>query len=416
MIPLTKPTFNNKELKAVKETLDSGWVTQGPRVRAFEDAFADYVEAQHACAVSNCTSSLQIALLTVGVKPGDIVITVSHSFIATANSIRWCGAEPFFIDIESATYNMDPKILEQFLTHECEIKNGYVYYKNVDNLSAEASPFQNFHKNSTGRIAAIMPVHQVGMPCDIEQIVRIARKFNVPVVEDAACAIGSEIQTADGRWEKIGKPHGDIACFSFHPRKIITTGEGGMLTTNNTDYDHMFRLLRHQGMDTSDLKRSKAKKIIFEKYVLTAFNYRMTDIQAAIGLAQLKKLPSILKKRRKIAALYAKELQSLDFLEIPKMAENVETNWQSYVVRIQGNNPSNRNAIMQQLLDKGIASRPGIMNSHQELPYRSNVWKLPESEKARDAAMLLPLFPSMTKSQLKTVVSVLKSFDQGIKT
>ena len=179
----------------------SGWVTQGPEVAAFEREFAEYVGAPHACAVSNCTTALHLALLAVGVGAGDEVITVSHSFIATANAIRYCGATPVFVDIEPGTLNMDPALIEPAITE---------------------------------RTKAILCVHQLGMPCDLARIVEIGRRRGIPVIEDAACAIGSEILW-NGRWEKIGKPHGDIACFSFHPRKVITTGDGGMLTTANPE-------------------------------------------------------------------------------------------------------------------------------------------------------------------------------------
>src|SRR5512144_2255064 len=188
MIPITKPTLGEEEIAATANVLQSGWVSQGPYVAQFEQAFAAYVGAAHACAVSSCTTALQLALLTVGVKPGDEVITVSHSFIATANSIRYCGAIPVFVDICPETYNLDPALLDAVIT---------------------------------ARTRAILCVHQVGMPCDLASILAIAGGHGLPVIEDAACAIGSEIRIGP-QWERIGKPHGDIACFSFHPRKIIT--------------------------------------------------------------------------------------------------------------------------------------------------------------------------------------------------
>ena len=218
----------------------SGWVTQGPKVTAFEEAFAQTVGARFACAVSSGTTALHLALLAVGVKPGDVVITVSHSFIATANAVRYCGAEPIFIDIEPDTYNMDPNELLRVLAEDCTRRDNGLYYNDIDRIAVGDSPLTYLNNSAypAGRVAAIMPVHQMGIPCDMPSINRIANRYNLPVVEDAACAVGSELSLdAGATWEKVGKPHGTIACFSFHPRKLITTGEGGMITTNDSELD-----------------------------------------------------------------------------------------------------------------------------------------------------------------------------------
>ena len=196
-IPVAKPYLGKEEARAAREAILSGWVSQGPKVKQFEEDFASYTGAKYACAVSSCTAALHMALLTVGVKPGDAVITVSHSFIATANSIRHCSAEPVFVDIDPDTFNMSISHLESYLQKDCKSRGGRLFHK-------------------LGRIAAIMPVHQMGMPCDLSSILRLARKYDLPVVEDAACAVGSRIRF-NGKWERIGRPHGDIACFSFHP-------------------------------------------------------------------------------------------------------------------------------------------------------------------------------------------------------
>jgi perosamine synthetase len=232
MIPVTKPILGEEEATAAREVLESGWVSQGPRVRAFEEAFAQSVGASYACAVSSCTAALHLGLLGVGVMPGDVVITVSHSFIATANAVRHCGAEPVFVDIGRETYNMDPEGLRRVLVEDCIHRDGHLYYRHVEHLAVGKSPLRHLLRSPgsasspLGRVAAVLPVHQIGIPCDIRRIVRIARENNIPVVEDAACAIGSEVSLDEGRtWERIGKPHGDIACFSFHPRKILTTGD-----------------------------------------------------------------------------------------------------------------------------------------------------------------------------------------------
>ena len=387
MIQFSRPLLGQKEVAAVREAILSGWVTQGPKVNEFEGAFAAYTGAKYSCAVSNCTAALHLALLAVGVGSGDAVITVSHSFIATANSIRNCGAEPVFIDIDLDTYNMSPQALEKCLLKDCKFRNKEL-------------------KHELGRIAAILLVHQMGMPCDLEAILALARRFSIPVVEDAACAIGSEIKI-NGRWDKIGKPHGDIACFSFHPRKVITTGEGGMITTNNRVYSDKFRLLRHHGMSVTDRQRHLMKKVFFEKYLMVGYNYRLSDIQAAIGIEQLKRLPELLKERRKIARLYEKELKSLKGVETPYVAQHCNPNWQSYPVRLSGILSRRRNKLMQLLLDKGISTRRGIMNAHQEKPYLSSL-RLPFSELARDSVMLLPFYNTLRESLIVRVVKAIR--------
>src|SRR5262249_8533062 len=249
MIPIINPEMDEREVAAAGRAILSGWITQGPEVAAFEREFAAFVGAEHGCAVSSCTTALHLALLAVGVRPGDEVVTVSHSYIATANAIRYCGATPIFVDVEPDTFNIDPTQIEGALTD---------------------------------RTRAILCVHQMGMPCDLAAILPVARRARLAVVEDAACASGSEIR-GNGRWEKIGRPHGDIACFSFHPRKVMSTGDGGMITTSNADWDARCRLLRQHGMSVPDTVRHGANTVIFESYPVLGYNYRMTDIQAAVG-------------------------------------------------------------------------------------------------------------------------------------
>ena len=410
MIPIAKPYLGEEEANVAKGVILSGWVTQGPKVKEFEDAFASYVGSKHACAVSSCTTAMHLALLAVGVKPGDVVITVSHSFIATANVVRHCGAEPVFVDIDKNTFNMSPESLKQCLSEDCEIRDGELYYRDVLALAVGESPLCRLIKDEKakvqdcriGRVAAIMPAHQMGMPCDSNNILPLAEEYNIPIVEDAACAIGSEIKI-NNKWEKIGKPHGDIACFSFHPRKVITTGDGGMITTNNPEYDKQFRLLRQHGMSVSDTARHSARKIIFEEYVATGFNYRMTDIQAAVGIEQLKKLPEIIKNYRNIDILYHKYLCDIDWLRLPEEPEYSRTNYQSYPVRVLINTPLPRNELMQYLMDNGASSRPGIMNAHQEKPYSNLIYKLPGSEKGRDEVILFPIYKGLEENDVKVI-------------
>ena len=372
-IPIAKPILDEREVEAVRRVILSGWVTQGPEVAAFEREFAAYVGAPHACAVSNCTTALHLALLAVGVSAGDEVVTVSHSFIATANAIRYCGATPVFIDIEPDGYNMDPALIEPALT---------------------------------ARTKAILCVHQLGMPCDLARIVEIGRRRRIPVIEDAACASGSEILW-DGRWEKIGKPHGDIACFSFHPRKVITTGDGGMITTANADFDRKFRLWRQHSMSVPDTVRHGAREVIFESYPEIGFNFRMTDLQAAVGRVQVTRLASIVEERRRIAREYASCLSAIDGVAVPIEPAWAHTNWQSYCVDLPA--WCDQRMIMQRMLDDGISTRRAVMNAHLERPYRSEAAHstLPRSERAQRQGIILPLVPSMTMSQVKEVCDTL---------
>lgn len=410
MIPFARPNLGEEEEAAARDAILSQWVTQGPKVKQFEDDFATFVGASYACAVSSCTTALQMSLKAVGVGLGDVVITVSHSFIATSNSIRFCGAEPVFVDIDPTTYNMCPKTLSKFLKEDCVERNGKLYFKHLDQIVSDESPLKFLvglageNLSNLGRISAILAVHQIGIPCDIQQIVKVAKEFKLPVIEDAACAIGSEISLNEGKtWDKIGKPHGEIACFSFHPRKVITTGDGGMITTNNPDYDSKFRLLRQHGMSVPDTVRHKSKEVIFEDYLTTGFNFRMTDIQAAVGIEQLKKLKSFVEERRDLAAQYQELLSDIPWLALLRNVDNVRSNWQSYPVRLLKDAPLKQKAFMQYLLDNGVPSRRGIMNAHQEPPYRGSWKNLKSSEETRDNVVLLPFFPGMTKTDLDTI-------------
>jgi perosamine synthetase len=376
-VPFVRPFIGKAEADAVQRTILSGWVTQGPEVAAFEREFAAYAGAPHACAVSNCTTALHLALLAAGVGPGDEVITVSHSFIATANCIRYCGATPVFVDIDPITFNPDPALVEPAI-----------------------SP----------RTRAILAVHQLGMPCDLAALLPIARKHGIPLIEDAACATGSEILW-NGKWEPIGKPHGDAACFSFHPRKVITTGDGGMITTANPEWDARYRLLRQHAMSVPDTVRHGSSKVIFESYPLVGFNYRMTDIQASVGRPQLNRLAEIISLRRSLGARYARLLSEIPGVVPPSEPSWGRTNWQSYSATLPKG--CDQRQVMQSMLDSGIATRRGVMCAHREASYPEGSYRtapggLRWSEEMQDRTIILPMFPSLTEAEQDRVVEALR--------
>lgn len=372
-IPIAKPFLGEEEFEACREPILSGWVTQGPQVAAFEEEFAQYTGAGHACAVSNCTTALHLALKGADVEQGDEVITVSHSFIATANAVRYCGATPVFVDIDPRTFNMDPARAEAAITEKTK---------------------------------AILCVHQIGMPCDLAALVPLAQRHGLPLIEDAACAIGSEILW-DGEWEKIGKAHGAAACFSFHPRKVITTGDGGMLTTNDPELDRRSRLWRQHCMSVTDAARHGASEVIIEEYTELGYNYRMTDIQAAVGREQLKRLPDLIAKRQALGARYRELLAGIDGLGLPHEPEWGRSNWQSYCVRLPEH--CNQLHVMQSLKDHGVASKTGIMCAHREPACRGLEIRHPldESESAQDRCILIPLYAQMTQEDQMRVVEEL---------
>jgi dTDP-4-amino-4,6-dideoxygalactose transaminase len=375
VIPIALPLLADEEADAARAAVLSGWVSQGPEVAAFEREFAALVGAPNACAVSNCTTALHLALTALNIGPGDEVITVSHSFVATANCILYCDATPIFVDIDPDAYNIDP-----------------------DRVSEAISP----------RTRAIIAVHQMGMPCDLAALTALAARKGVALIEDAACAAGSQIRM-NGNWERIGKPHGLIACFSFHPRKVITTGEGGMLTTADAELDRKFRLLRQHGMNVPDTVRHGSPQVIFEDYLMVGFNYRMTDVQAAVGRKQLERLPELVARRRALASRYTELLGNIDGLRLPFEPDWARSNWQSYCVRLPDR--LDQRAVMQKLLDQGIATRRGIMCSHREAPYANveQLYDLRQSECAQDHSILLPIYAQMSEYDQERVAHALQT-------
>jgi dTDP-4-amino-4,6-dideoxygalactose transaminase len=367
-IPVARPSFGPDEEKALVEVLRSGWVSQGPRVAEFERQFAEYVIAPCAVAVSSCTTALHLSLLAAGVRPGDEVLCPSLSFIATANAIVHAGARPVFVDIDKSTYNMDPGCIESAITP---------------------------------RTKAILVVHQVGLPALLAEIRDIATRRGLLVIEDAACAIGAEY-----KGHRIGLPHASMACFSFHPRKVLTTGEGGMITTGDKELAARLRMLRQHGMTVSDLARHNSSRVMIESYDEVGYNYRMTDLQAAIGLVQLQRLEEMIARRRALALRYSSRFSSLPWLVLPTEPADCRHNFQSYMVRLRSDSPITRDDLIQELLDRGVSSRRGIMAIHRESPYCSEKWDagLPVTNLVTDTTVVLPLFHEMTDEEQDYVI------------
>jgi dTDP-4-amino-4,6-dideoxygalactose transaminase len=370
MIPIALPFLGAEEGRAAQAAVESGWVSQGPKVAEFERLFAAACGTSHAVAVSNCTTALHLAFHALGIGPGDEVICPSMSFIATANAIRHTGATPVFADVDPRTFNLDP--------------------------AATAAAI-------TPRTKAILPVHQIGLPADMDAFVELGRKHKLHIVEDAACAIGSRYHD-----QPIGG-HGEMACFSLHPRKVITTGEGGMITTNSPELADRLRLLRQHAMSVSDTVRHAAKQVVIEQYTEVGFNYRMTDIQAAVGIVQLGRLTEIVQRRRALAARYDRALAAHPFLSPPYVPADVLHNYQSYATTLADGAPITRDALMQLLLDRNIATRRGVMLSHLEPAYRDQSLRhpLPCSEQASNQSLLLPLYPSLSEADQDRVVAEL---------
>ena len=372
MIPIAKPYLNQEDAQAAYDVIMSGWITQGPRVQEFEEKFAAYTGAKHAVAVSNCTTGLHLAMIVAGIGAGDEVICPSMSYIATANSIMYVGAKPVFAEVHPETYNLDVADAEQRITSKTK---------------------------------AILLVHQIGMPADIDAFRALCDKHNLVLIEDAACAAGSSY-----KGKKIGS-HSDLVCFSFHPRKVISTGDGGMVTTNNEAFAERMKLLRQHGMSVNAGARHGATKIIFEDHLEVAYNYRMTDIQAAVGISQLEKLDWIVEERRKIAERYLTALADIACIRLPNEESGYFTNWQSFSIYLKPEAPMTRNELMQALLDKGIASRRGVMTSHRETAYKEYCrdLSLPRTEDACDRSIIIPLYVPMKDNEVTTIILTLQS-------
>ncbi|WEK19672.1 MAG: DegT/DnrJ/EryC1/StrS family aminotransferase [Candidatus Pedobacter colombiensis] len=372
MIPIAKPYLTVEEAQSAYDTILTGWITQGPKVLDFEEKFAKYTNAKYAVAVSNCTTALHLSMIVAGVEKGDEVICPSLSYIASANCIQYVGAIPVFAEVDPLTYNIDVKDVERKITPKTK---------------------------------AVLIVHQIGLPVDIDAFKELCEKYNLKLIEDAACAIGSAY-----KGEKIGS-HSELVCFSFHPRKVITTGDGGMITTNRKDYYDRLKLLRQHGMSINDRVRHESKNVLFEEHVELAYNYRLTDIQAAVGIKQLEKLDDIVSQRREIAFQYLEAFKDIESIRLPYEQDGFFSNYQSFSIYLKDNCLIARNELMQCLLDKGIATRRGVMTIHREVAYHekcSNL-SLPISENASDNSIIIPLFVPMKQEDIDTVILELRN-------
>jgi dTDP-4-amino-4,6-dideoxygalactose transaminase len=371
MIPITKPYLGEEEAQAAAEAIRSGWIAQGPLVERFERALAERLGVAHAVATSNCTTALHLALLCVGIGPGDEVIVPSFSFIATANAVLHTGGTPVFVDIDPRTYNIDASLIEAAITP---------------------------------RTKAIIPVDQIGLAAELDEVRAVAERHSLHVVEDAAPALGATYR---------GRPVGAISpvtCFSFHPRKSITTGEGGLITTNDAALATRARVLRSHGASISDLARHQASSVTIEAYEELGYNYRMTDIQAAIGIEQLKKFDDVLARRRTLAERYNALLGALDGVTVPFAPEHAPHTYQSYCVRLDPEQVAGRDEVMARMLALNIATRRGVMAIHEE-PYYVNRFgpvALPVTEAATRHTLLLPLYTTMTEAEQDRVVEGLR--------
>lgn len=367
-IQFARPYLFDEEARAAAEAVASGWVVGGPRLQELEERVAALAGVRHAVGVSSWTTGAFLLLHAWGIGPGDEVIVPSYTFIASVNVIRHAGATPVFVDIDAATWNIDPNLVERLITP---------------------------------RTKAIIPVDQLGMPCAIDAICAIAARHGLRVLDDAACSLASFNQ---GR--PVGS-FGDAAVFSLHARKIVTTGEGGVIATDDEALAAKLRRLRHQGMSLSDFQRNGMRPTTFESYPEIGFNFRITDIQAAVGVRQLDRIDDILARRRRVADAYASGLAGLP-LDLPTEPAGVRTNWQSYQLRLRPEAPLDRNALMDALYDRGIPTRRSVMASHLEAPYRSMAANLPVTEDAFARCLQLPMHPGLEEDQVDYVVTTLR--------
>jgi dTDP-4-amino-4,6-dideoxygalactose transaminase len=370
MIPVMRPLVGEDEATAAADVVRSGWLAQGPKVAEFESAFAASVGAAHGVALSSCTTGLHLMLHVLDLHPGDEVVVPSFSFIATANVVRYTGATPVFADVEPMTGNLAPSTVEPVLSE---------------------------------RTRAVLAVHQGGVPADVTALRALCDPHGIPVLEDAACAAGS---TYRGRATGAGAP---TAAWSFHPRKLLTTGEGGMVTTDDADLAARLRRLREHGMSVSAADRHAVGAVVLEAYEEIAFNYRMTDLQAAIGLVQLARLPAIVERRRALAARYHGLLADVPRVRAVTDPQWGTTNYQSFWIVLPDDFPGERNDVLRMFADRQISARRGIMAAHLEPAYAGHPHgPLPVTEHLTRRSVILPLHHHLTAHEQDLIVRTLR--------
>lgn len=373
-IAIAKPTLGEEEWQSLRDPITSGWMTQGPKVAAFQAAFAERHQVRHALATTSCTTALHLILSALEIGPGDEVIVPAFTWVATANAVLYCGATPVLVDIDPATYNIDIE-------------------KAIGKI--------------TSRTKAILPVHLFGFCADMDALLDGAK--GIPVVEDAACAAG-----ADCRGKPAGS-QGTAAAFSFHPRKVITTGEGGMVTTQDDALAARMDCLRNHGAEVSEEERHHgARPHRMPDFRMLGFNYRMSDLQGAVGLEQLRRLDDLIAERRRWARFYQEELAEIPWLRTPQVAEDFGHSWQSYVCFVdEQKSPLSRNRLMDYLQDCGIGTRPGTHALHMLSYYRERYGygadDYPASRDCDRFTMAIPLHNQMTADDYQYVVSTLRS-------
>ena len=381
-IPITKPFFDHTEKDLIGQVLETGWVVQGPKVEEFERLLCAYTGSTHSVATSSCTTALHLALLATGVGPGDEVIVPAFTWISTANVVEYVGAKPVFCDIDLSTFNLNPEAVKASLSE---------------------------------RTKAIIPVHLFGLCADMRSILEIAEQRGLAVIEDAACALGVWY------FEKHAGTMGDAGCFSFHPRKSITTGEGGMLITANEEIATLSSVLRDHGGSITDRQRhDSATSFLLPEFAHLGFNYRMTDLQGALGCAQMDKVDWIMQERRRRAGAYDSALNGCEWLTVPRVPKGHVHGYQAYVCLFVPERPSldnvehlhsERNRIMAKLQKGGVATRPGTHAVHVQKYYAQKYGiapdEFPQALLADRLALALPLFPQMTDSDQERVVNAL---------
>lgn len=366
-VPLTQPLMGEEEERAVVDVLRSGWLVQGARVAEFERRIAELCAAPHAVATTSCTTALQLALESLNLQPGDEVVMPSFTFVASANAIIHAGGIPRIVDVEADTWNIDPREFERAINR---------------------------------RTRAVLPVDQFGLAADLDAVNSVADLHRLQVVEDAAPSLGARIDR---------RPVGSISettCFSFHPRKTITSAEGGMVVTSSDRIAERARLMRSHAASTSDLARHQSSDVLIEEYDEAGFNFRMSDVHAAIGLAQLDRLPWLIERRRALAAVYDEAFAGLEAVRLPAARPGFLHTYQSYCIVLTDASPVNRADAMRILKEQGVTTRRGCMAVHLE-PYivkRFGLTRLPESERLAARSIAIPLFPTMTPEQQAHVI------------